>query len=493
MKAKTSLADLKNQKKIVLSMFIIDIVTIFPVLTVSILSNSLVLFADIFDYAFSITSSVIALHVIKKCIKNEGGYYDFGYGKLENLSALITSLLMLFGLALVCYESIRRLSESVTLDPTFVLVGIAFQAIGLSINLYFWLKSLRIGKNGHFPIIEAQGQVNKTNVIGNASVILSLTLGLVFQDSKWSTFIDPLFSIVLVVFTSYSFIKMIRSSLADLLDHTLEEELQMKILRRLAEYESGYERFYEVRSRRSGSMIFIDITLGFEPMRTIGDALDVSARIKEHLETDIPNCEVNVIIHSIEEYLETVPGLNTKLIVPMSEKYIEDCIDLIKEVFPNDDLNLIKYELVASYSPNSYRKELEKHNISKPRYWVAVENGKAVGFTGLHYKIDEPDAVWGGWLALKPAIANSLTKLKLQLIWKVVFEARHTGRKYFKIMTTDAPEEYAANKLYDSVGLYVVGTEMIGDLLIKYRQAEIAWLYNVNRPGVKTKFKQPSA
>ncbi|HOX22752.1 MAG TPA: cation transporter dimerization domain-containing protein, partial [Elusimicrobiales bacterium] len=106
----------------------------------------------------------------------------------------------------------------------------------------------------------------------------------------------PAFVLVLSAFSGTAFIRLIRKALSDLLDKTLEEELQFKIIKHLAAQESGYKRFHHVHSRKSGPKIFIEIGLGFDPNKKVGEAIAVIKKIKTGVETEIPNSTVNIII-----------------------------------------------------------------------------------------------------------------------------------------------------------------------------------------------------
>jgi divalent metal cation (Fe/Co/Zn/Cd) transporter len=86
------------------------------------------------------------------------------------------------------------------------------------------------------------------------------------------------------------------SSCYDLLDGTLEEADQLKIMRELV---GNYERFdmiYGVRSRRAGNRTFIDIFLGFDPERRMGAVQREIEAIRRAVAAQFPNSTVTVII-----------------------------------------------------------------------------------------------------------------------------------------------------------------------------------------------------
>jgi len=490
MKKPIAHSHLLKQKKIVTINLLIDLITALPVIIIALLSNSLALATDIFDYTFTITSSSISLLVLRRCIRNERGNFDFGLGKFESLSALFTSVLMLIGITFLAYKAVIRVMDSVQLDTVFVIIGMIIQTIGFFVNLSLWSHSLKQSKTAASPIMEAQWRVNRINAFGNMIVILSLSLGLIFRDYPWAHQIDPAAAIILIFITAKSFIGLIRNSLNDLLDHTLEENLQLKILKRLAEFEDSYERFYDFRSRKSGSKIFIDISLGFDPVRNVGDCLDFSGRIKERLETDIPNSEVNIIIRSFEDFDETLISVDLPgVVLPLSEEHLDECLSIAANAFPNDDIELIKLELNAAIHPNRYEKDLQKLGITKPRYWVGVLDNQIAGFVGMNYQIDDPDIVWGGWMAARAPNAKVDMKIKMLFMWKLAFEARQTGRTYWRLYTSTHPNEKAANRLYDNVGMHVYKTVPQDDYDLLYREVVIREAYEKIRPGKKRHYK----
>ena len=88
---------------------------------------------------------------------------------------------------------------------------------------------------------------------------------------------------------------MIRTSVPDLLDRTLDEELQLVVVRELAEHFDKYEQLHGVRSRRSGGNIYIEIFLEFDGTMQMCDVQDEINRMKKDLETKLPRSSVNII------------------------------------------------------------------------------------------------------------------------------------------------------------------------------------------------------
>ncbi|MBX9717140.1 MAG: hypothetical protein K2X42_11155, partial [Burkholderiaceae bacterium] len=93
-----------------------------------------------------------------------------------------------------------------------------------------------------------------------------------------------------------SAIGVFSSSAYDLLDGTLEEKDKLKIMRELVLHFHRYDRLYGVRSRRAGNRVFIDIHVGFDAERRIGDVEQDIAAIRTGVLRHFRNACVTVVL-----------------------------------------------------------------------------------------------------------------------------------------------------------------------------------------------------
>lgn len=97
-----------------------------------------------------------------------------------------------------------------------------------------------------------------------------------------------------------TFFPGLTSGINELLDKTLQEDLQFHIVRQLAQMYAGYEAFHSVRSRRAGGRIFIEIGLSFRPDKTVAEAMETINRLRDGIEKEIPGSEVRVALLPLE-------------------------------------------------------------------------------------------------------------------------------------------------------------------------------------------------
>lgn len=458
----------------------IDLLTLLPVVAVAILSQSMLLYTDIFDYAKGITSSLIAWHVLRRIVRGDVAEYDYGPGKIEALGGLLASLVVLAGLAGTAVMSVQRILEPRELSVGFTLLGVLIQIAGIGLNGWLWRRNAQLARLSRSPLLEAQWRTNRADVFSNIGVLTALTLTIVLRQQSWAVYIDPVCALLFIVYASGAFMPLVRRSVDDLLDKTLDEEIQMKILRRLSEHYDGYETFHGVQSRRAGSTYFVDIGLGFHPDKTVGEVMDTVEQLRLGVVEDIPGSVVSVVLKTPDKLFFASSRKSPIQILPLSATTLDQAVALIRGTFALTAEEKPELELAESVTPGRHTMELAALGISDPAYWVAFYKGRVIGVTGFYYKPeDRNEAVWGGWTVYDARSRAGISRAKVLMLKKAIIEAHATGRKFYRLYTSTVPVEAQANHLYDRVGLKVYRTEPLpdGKNMILYRQAELDQLY----------------
>lgn len=259
-----------------------------------VLANSLVLYADFFNSSLqcaSITLSWLTLRVLRKENK---AVFNYGLGKIENLSSLFIGLFMLLSILIMAFLVVNRLLHLVPIRGAGVWMGIVCTLVFGSLNGRLWVKSLRHQKEDPSPIVNAQCRLFAIKTLANGCMFLTFILSVTLAY-RWVLYLDPLASCITVGFMIQSAWNLIRHSIHDLLDRSLDEPLQMMITRQLAKHYDAYTALDEVRSRYSGQMVFIEIILGFDPHQPLGEIQAVTDSMKQALEQEIPHSQVLII------------------------------------------------------------------------------------------------------------------------------------------------------------------------------------------------------
>ena len=294
---KTPLSGAQVRERAVRLVFLLEAASVLPVLIVTLLVGSLAMLADWCSYLNSFLISLLAWLTLRRIARDSKTHYDYGLGKFESFSALLsTTLLMLSMLAVLVYSA-WRIMHPVSLAEPMTWLGVGEYLVELGFNIWLWRRNRRIARREYSPLMETQWRTNRNDALQNVGIMTSLLLTLLLKNYSWHVYIDPLMAILIALYVIASYTGIFQKSLNDLLDKTIDESLQLRIVKQLAHHYDDYESFHAVRSRRAGGTIFIDIELGFSNDKTMKEVNQAIERMTHTLEQDVPGSKVRVVIH----------------------------------------------------------------------------------------------------------------------------------------------------------------------------------------------------
>ena len=282
-------------ERILFYSMLVSTVPILPSFAVVALSGSVSFFALTLKTTNEGVATTLAWMVARKIAGGESHAYDYGLGKMESLVRIVTGGLILASIIMVVAAALYRILNPAPLDPTGVAIAILILIISIGSNVWFWVANHRVAIRVPTPLMDSEWQLFRLKAAGNGVVLAALLLGILCAGLPFAEYIDPVASLIVIVLLLYSGYGMILSSLPDLLDRTLEEELQMVVIRELAGYFEHYKHFHGVRSRRSGGRVYIEILLEFEGSLLMCEVQEIINRMKRSLEEKIPKSSVNIV------------------------------------------------------------------------------------------------------------------------------------------------------------------------------------------------------
>jgi len=264
-----------------------------------IFANSTVLVADLFNSTMEFVAVTMSWLTLRRLRNDSRAVFNYGLGKIENLASLIIGFFILLSVLVMTFLIINRLLHPVHLKGFGIVLGIACTFIFAIINGRLWWQSWQHKRNAPSPIVEAQLRLFAVKTLANICMFLNFVVSMTVSQ-PWVMYLDPLTSCITLAFMINCGWHLIRHSVHDLLDRSLGEPLQILITKQLAAYFDSYNSLDGVRSRYSGRQIFIEIFLGFNAGKTLGETQFVMDGIKANLEKEIPHSEVTIIPRAVE-------------------------------------------------------------------------------------------------------------------------------------------------------------------------------------------------
>jgi cation diffusion facilitator family transporter len=187
-------------------------------LSVGLISGSIAVTADAFNNLSDAASSVITIVGFKLASRPADEEHPFGHGRLEYISALIVSFMVM----MVGFQFIKASYERIMNPSPVKFEVIPFVLILISIGAKIWLSRFNkfVGKSIGSGALEASALDALGDVFASSCVALSLLI------SRWTTFpIDGYIGILVALFILYSGFSITKETLSPLLGEAPDPEL----------------------------------------------------------------------------------------------------------------------------------------------------------------------------------------------------------------------------------------------------------------------------
>jgi len=285
----------KQKEKAILVSLLLGIGSAIPNIVAALTSNSLIMLTGVFQSISEILAIFFAYIAIRKVSKGTNLIYNYGYGKMEGFSSLLMALVIVISLIVVLTGAIRGLLKPEKLAGIGVLIGIAFNMVGVLTNLWQWIKFKRLARIAFSPIVEGQLKLYRGKFAMDFGETLTLSAGLLLGKFSFAHFIDPIGALLLSGVLFHSAYTLFSTSMDNLMDRTLEESMQTGILKVLAQHFDDYKDLHDIRSRRSGGDVFIELYLEFDDDLPMEKMMEHIKTISADIKAIIRNCQVNII------------------------------------------------------------------------------------------------------------------------------------------------------------------------------------------------------
>src|ERR1044071_4841284 len=285
--AATSEAKLKSSAarlSVAAAAFLIALKTLTGVLT-----GSISVWASLLDSAMDIFASIINYFAVRAASAPPDEDHRYGHGKAESLAGLFQSFVICASGLVLLWEAVRRV---ITPRPTmseWLGVGTMAIACGVSFALVARLRS--VARKTDSPALNADAVHYATDVYTNGAALFALLL---VALTGW-TLADPLISLLISGFILWSAVDVARDSVNVLMDRRLPRDTDAKVAAVVERFrDEGVVGFHDLRTRRSGSLKFIDLHLEVEADQTLQQAHDLTVRVIDAIKKEVPRSRVQI-------------------------------------------------------------------------------------------------------------------------------------------------------------------------------------------------------
>jgi len=250
--------------------------------------HSEAVFADGVESAcdfIAILFTMIALRIGRRPFDSK---HPYGHGKAESIAAIFVALVIFGTGAGILFKAGSTMIGGKLPEPQLIAVLAALATIVIKECLYRF--SRKVSLKLESPAVEAIAKDHRKDALTSVATLVGvggayLGMGL----------LDPLAAALTAFFIFHIGFETFKSAAHDLMDGQPSEELILA-LTRLAEGVAGVEHVHEIRCRRSGQYLIVDLKLDMDPEMTVKRSHAIATEVKRRIFERFTNVG-DVMIH----------------------------------------------------------------------------------------------------------------------------------------------------------------------------------------------------
>jgi cation diffusion facilitator family transporter len=269
-------------------------------LIIGLLTNSLGILAEAAHSGLDMVAAAMTYFAVRVSDRPADKEHPYGHGKIENLSALFETLLLLATSGWIIYEAIQRLF--------FVNVKVeasiwSFIVMGTSIVIDYTRSRIlyRAARKYKSQALEADALHFSTDIWSSSVVIvglIGLTLARYIPGLDWMHKADAVAALIVAIIVIYISAELGWRTISALLD-TAPRGLAEKV-EKVAASVNGVVDAHAIRIRPSGAHTFIDMHITMDGNCTLNEAHTATEVIEKAIHTIISPSDITVHVEPVE-------------------------------------------------------------------------------------------------------------------------------------------------------------------------------------------------
>jgi len=266
-------------------------------LGVGIAIGSVSVISEAVHSGIDLVAAVMALIAVRTSSRPPDEKHHYGHGKVESLAGAAEGALIFLAALLIINEAIQKLLHGAELES--VDAGIYVMAVSTVGNLVLARLVMKVARDTDSQALEADGWHHATDVLTSLGVALGLGVVWLTGHSE----LDPLVAIGVALFICKAAYDITLRSAGDLLDSSLPEDEQARILKVLDSHIQSVQdlvEYHQVRTRKSGAERHVDLHLVMKRNATVQQSHDLCDHLEDHLQEALGPVSLNIHVEPCE-------------------------------------------------------------------------------------------------------------------------------------------------------------------------------------------------
>ena len=239
---------------------------------IGILTGSRALTASALYSLHDVISGVAILIGLKIAVKPADKEHPYGYGNVEYIVCVFTSILILAATVFLIGDSIRVIFMGEHAPPQWVVLIAAI--ISVAANEIIYRFNICAYKQINAPSLLAHAKHHRADVISSIAVVVA-----VIGSALGYRFLDALVAIFEGGHLLFVSIEILYHGGSGLVDRAIEEN-DISLIRHLLSDMTEVKEIKDIKTRQIGRSIWVDLYVSLSTDKTIAEVNTISARIR---------------------------------------------------------------------------------------------------------------------------------------------------------------------------------------------------------------------
>jgi len=292
--------DSKSQGSVVSVSIIVSIAVFFITLGAGIISDSITLLLDASAEFIMVFMAFMLRSTMKKIRKPPDQFFNFGYEKFEPFTVVIQGAMLMTSCLIASYFAIQDIvhADEVTRYDIPTYASLTSGVASLLTAFYMRIVSLKT----HSNMLKA----SSLHWFVDSSLSFAMCIGFLFGFymnqlgySHITPYVDPVMALVLAAIFVWTPLRLIKNSLRQLLDAVPAKEIRDEIEKIVEKHKAKAFGIYNVRMRKAGVKIFLDVCFEIHGHTTLEEAQEFVKSFEGDVATQFPKYDIIVHFHPV--------------------------------------------------------------------------------------------------------------------------------------------------------------------------------------------------
>jgi len=258
------------------------------------LSGSVGVLSEGIHSALDLVSAAVAFFTVREAGKPADHDHPFGHGKIETLSSLFESVLLIVAAAWIVYEGMDHLVNP--REVHYQELAIFTILVSMIVSYWAYRHNLKAATEVESSAIHVNALHFLSDVVASVGILIGL---LVLKFTGWQP-IDAIMAFSVAIYILAISLKQVKRALLELSDTQLPESEIQTIRDTLQPFEHKTIELHDLRTRKSGSTRHIDFHLVLCGHMTVHESHHVCDEMESKINTVYTGSSVNIHVEPCE-------------------------------------------------------------------------------------------------------------------------------------------------------------------------------------------------